>query len=129
MEPNNLNLEAKIEDIIPRVARAEGFFVPGSRPARNNNPGDLRESGDQGVDDQGYGVYSSASQSEPFTGTGWDALRRQFRLIFTGASRVYSPSMTWAQVAQLYDQGGDWENWLRNVGMSQDQTVSDWLSS
>ncbi len=127
--PDSVNLDSKIEDIIYRVAVAEGFFVAGSRPARNNNPGDLEEAGDLGVDSGGYGVFSSASQSSPYVGTGWDAARNQWRLIFTGASKYYSPDWTWAQIAQSYDRGGDWQNWLNNVGLDGTQVVNDWLNS
>jgi hypothetical protein len=49
-----------ISKIADAIAFAEGFYVPGSRPCRNNNPGDLerdlpKESGDAGT--RGYHAH------------------------------------------------------------------------
>lgn len=41
------------------IATQEGYFVPGSRAARNNNPGNLKIAGDAGTDPQGFGVFST----------------------------------------------------------------------
>lgn len=134
IDPNTINLEAKIEDAAHRTAVAEGFFVSGSRPARNNNPGDLEEEGDAGRDGP-YAIFSSASIGAPYTGTGWDALRRQWRLMLTGASHVYSLDMTFSEVAAKWDTGTNedgsatWPDWLRNAGFDPNQTLQDYVNS
>ena len=73
------------------IATAEGFFVNGSRPQRNNNPGDIMSGGS-------FVVYNSISD-------GWNALYNQVSLMFTGGSSYYNPSMTIGQVAQVYVDG------------------------
>jgi hypothetical protein len=64
-------------DFIPAwantIAQFEGFNSPGSRPARNNNPGDLKYAGQQGAigkDVGGFAVF-------PDPITGFQALYRQ----------------------------------------------------
>jgi hypothetical protein len=55
------------------IAQFEGFNTPGSRPARNNNPGDLKQAGQPGAvgtDPQGFAIF-------PDPGTGWTALYNQ----------------------------------------------------
>jgi hypothetical protein len=55
------------------IAAFEGFNTPGSRPARNNNPGDLKYAGQPGAtgqDAQGFAVF-------PDVPTGWQALYNQ----------------------------------------------------
>jgi hypothetical protein len=55
------------------IAQFEGFNTPGSRPARNNNPGDLKQAGQPGAvgtDPQGFAIF-------PDAGTGWTALYNQ----------------------------------------------------
>lgn len=79
------------------IAVAEGFFVSGSRPARNHNPGDLT------VDTTGKGV----GMDGPFIvyatdGDGWEALKRQVSLMLTNASQIYNNQMTIREVAQRY---------------------------
>lgn len=117
---------------------ADGNGIPGTRPFRNNNPGDLMEPGDQGQDSGGYGIFSSADFDGAQSGNadpsndGFAALFHQVNLILSGQSRVYSLDMTWAQVAELYDKGGDaLTAWLPNVasiaGILPAQTVQEWL--
>jgi hypothetical protein len=55
------------------IAQFEGFNTAGSRPARNNNPGDLKQAGQPGAvgtDPQGFAIF-------PDPGTGWTALYNQ----------------------------------------------------
>lgn len=124
--PVTVNLEDKIDLLARGITLAEGGDVPGSRPNRNNNPGDLEISGDLGKDSGGYGIFSTRELGD-------QALRNQCRRILTGDSRFYSTSMTWQEVADLYDQGGDSSTWLSNVisvcGMYPSQTVADWRDS
>src|SRR5439155_3298961 len=88
--------EAVISKIADAIAFAEGFFVAGSRPHRNNNPGDLERdltSKGRGWDGP-YVIYATPQE-------GWEALLRQVRLMF-GGSHIYKPSMTIAEVARHY---------------------------
>jgi hypothetical protein len=74
------------------IARAEGFYVAGSRPQRNNNPGDLMANGQ-------FIAYSTVSD-------GWAALLNQVSMMFSGGpGTIYDPSMTIGQVAQYYVDG------------------------
>jgi hypothetical protein len=84
------------------VAKAEGFFSPGSLPSRTNNPGDIN-------------TYTGRTTSYPTTQAGWDALTNQVELML-GGSAVYNPTMTLAQAGAIYS-GGD-PNWAKNVAAS-----------
>ena len=65
--------DSKLADAI---AHEEGFYVAGSLPQRNNNPGDLRHgNGEIHPDNQPNAVGSFATPEE-----GWAALNRQLRL-------------------------------------------------
>lgn len=110
-----------VPDIVKRfanaIATAEGFFVNGSRPQRNNNPGDIMSNGQ-------FVVYST-------TEDGWSALYGQVYKMFYGGSAYYNPSMTISQVAYYYANGsGDptgAANWANNVagvmGVTPDTTL------
>ena len=99
---------AVISKIADAIAFAEGYFVSGSRPHRNNNPGDLeRDLTGKGVGWDGpYVVYGTIQD-------GREALEHQVRLMFAG-SRIYRPSMTIAEVARHYTATQP-EVWARNV--------------
>lgn len=65
-----------IESIARAIAQFEGFYNPGSRAQRNNNPGNLRYAGQPGAigaDSAGYAIFPTAE-------AGWQALRRQIQL-------------------------------------------------
>lgn len=130
-------------DLLARgIATAEGFYVSGSRPARNNNPGDLRLAGDQGVDDLGFGIFSTANYSAALAGLadsssdGWAALFNECARIVAGTALVCPQGLStpWSTVAETYDTGGDaLTAWLPNVasvaGMDTGGTVGDWVNS
>jgi hypothetical protein len=68
-----------LADFIPAwanaIAQFEGFNSPGSRPARNHNPGDLKfasQTGAGGTDSLGFAIF-------PDDATGWQALYRQLQ--------------------------------------------------
>jgi hypothetical protein len=70
-------------DFIPAwanvIAQFEGFNSPGTRPARNNNPGDLKylgQAGAVGADSGGFAVF-------PDPVTGFQALYRQLEKYVT----------------------------------------------
>lgn len=120
---------ALVESIATAIATAEGWYVQGSIPQQANNPGDLADpnfslnlSGDTGqrIGSAGIVVFDSAQ-------SGWQALYNQVNLMLSGNSGVYSPSMTIAQVGQIYS-GGD-PNWAANVakalGVSTTTTLAE----
>lgn len=99
---------AVIARIADAIAFAEGYFVSGSRPRRNNNPGDLeRDLTGKGIGFDGqYVIYRTAQD-------GREALEHQVRLMFEG-SHIYKPSMTIAEVATKYTET-DQRVWARLV--------------
>jgi hypothetical protein len=87
---------AVVSKIAEAIAFAEGYFVSGSRPRRNNNPGDLeRDVTGKGIGRDGPYIRYATAQD------GREALEHQVRLMFAG-SHVYDPSMTIAEVARHY---------------------------
>jgi hypothetical protein len=92
------------------IANAEGFYVSGSRPARNHNPGDLKldlTGKGVGYDHDGFVIYSSDTD-------GFEALAKQVSNFFTGSAN-YNPSMSIQQTGAIYspDKGqnaGVWAN-------------------
>lgn len=82
-----------VTDIARAIAHAEGFYVSGSFPSRNNNPGDITD--------------STTGVKKTFTTVdeGWVALKHQVSLILTGASHVYKPEMPIIQIASIYTLG------------------------
>jgi hypothetical protein len=97
-----------ISRIVDAIAFAEGYFVSGSRPRRNNNPGDLeRDLTGKGIGWDGpYVIYPTAED-------GRQALEHQVRLMFAG-SHIYKPSMTIAEVAHHYTST-EADLWALNV--------------
>jgi hypothetical protein len=100
--------DAVISKIADAIAFAEGYFMAGSRPHRNNNPGDLERdlTGKAAGWDGPYVVYATPED-------GQEALERQVRLMF-GGSHVYSPNMSTAEVAKHYT-ATEQEVWARSV--------------
>jgi len=117
--------EAVVSRLSDAIAFAEGYNVPGSRPRRNNNPGDLEQdvTGKAVGHDGPYMIYASPQD-------GLDALKHQVRLMFKG-SHIYSPSMTIAEVAHHYTTT-DSSLWAHNVacrlGVSTDTRLSELAS-
>jgi hypothetical protein len=109
----------KIEDLAAAIARAEGFYVPGSIPARAHNPGNLKSPtwtypGEYEGQTLGTGIAVFSSD-----GAGWNALKRQLMLIVEGESANYTLSMTLRQMGTVWTgnttEGGAWSN---NVGLA-----------
>lgn len=85
-----------MQKISHSIATFEGFYKPGSRAQRNNNPGNLRRAGDNGIDDNRYGRYSDAS-------LGWAALNNDVRAKITGRTRTgLRPDSTLYQFFSVY---------------------------
>jgi hypothetical protein len=114
--------DAVISRLADAIAFAEGYFAAGSRPQRNNNPGDLeRDLTGKAIGHDGpYMVYATPED-------GMDALEYQVRLMFKG-SRIYNPSMTIAEVAQHYTttQQSSWAlNVAARLGVSTGTRIED----
>lgn len=115
----------KIRTAAQAIARAEGFYVAGSIPARAHNPGNLKLGGAT-LGTTGITVFDSDGQ-------GWAALYRQLQLIVDGRSRVYSLGMS------IRAMGAKWTAtaheqlaWASNVagviGVSVDTTLRQVLA-
>ena len=90
-------LTSAIQLFAEGIALAEGFYVTGSRAARNHNPGNLTKdiTGTAVGMDGMFVVYANDSD-------GWTALKRQVEKILTNASSIYNSQMTLRQISQLY---------------------------
>jgi hypothetical protein len=115
-----------IDALANAIADAEG-----SDPSINN-PGDLT-AGD--VDASNVtGIFNNAGVVIIDTlENGWNALYTKLQNIMSGASSVYSPSMTIAQLAQTYTGGDNADGWAQTVaddlGVSTDTTLADAASN
>jgi hypothetical protein len=116
----------KISKMATAIAKAEGFFVPGSLPARCHNPGDLE------IGDVGYGVDDGKTKFKD-DNDGWMRLRHQCDLILSQLSGAgYKLSDTWWQVAVRWTGNDAAANWALSVaqslGMSATNTLQDYLN-
>jgi len=111
LDTSNSNNVVKIAEAI---AAAEGFYVKGSRPQRNNNPGDMTKDliGRAIAWDGAYPKYSVASD-------GWANLYAQINAWLNGTSRYHNAQSTIADLAGLGTEPGytstDKEAWANNV--------------
>lgn len=108
------------------VARAEGYNVPGSNPFKLNNPGDISD----GAEQFGSEAHSGSSVTHfPDPETGWQWLYNKWANIVGGVSTVYSPDMSWDQLAQKW--AGNWTAWSTNVtnylGVARSARVGDYF--
>ena len=110
----NEDLVVRIAIAFAAIAHAEGFWVPGSLPRRNHNPGDLLDAA--GRNPQYADILTGAA-----------ATVRELVLIFTRASRVYSLAMTWRRMSQLWTGGDNAAAWCAAVcddlGVDPDSTL------
>jgi hypothetical protein len=109
------------------VARAEGYNVAGSNPFRLNNPGDISD----GSHTFGYETHSGSNVTHfPDPETGWGWLYDKWSNIVGGVSDVYSPDMSWDQLAQKW--AGNWATWSTNVtrylGVNRTDRVGDFFN-
>lgn len=118
---------AVIQKIVNAIAAAEGYYVAGSRPNRNNNPGDFEtDITGKGVGFDGpYVIYATAQD-------GFDALAKQVSLMFGGSS-IYNPSMSITEIGFHYADGAHdpagAAAWAANVANALGVDVSTTLSS
>jgi hypothetical protein len=115
----NDDLLVRIALLTAAIFHAEGFWVPGSLPRRNHNPGDLLNHAGANV------PYSSII-------AGAAAAVREVRLIVTNRSEVYRLSMTWQRVAQLWTGGDNAAAWCASVcddlGVDPDSTLEQFAN-
>jgi hypothetical protein len=121
----------KIDLLARAIATAEGWTNsnPNVIPRRAHNPGDLTRAFGQDT----IGVANSAGVLEfSDDNAGWSALKAEVTAMLTGASHVYSPTMTLRQVAAKYTGGDAADSWAANaarvLGISPDQTLKDFLA-
>lgn len=104
------------------IAHAEGFYDEGSRPARNNNPGDFENWPGVPTDGAGYSVFGSVAD-------GWNALEEQLNAIRNAASRHYTTGMSFRQMGYIYADGAHdpagAANWSSNVSAFMGAGVDD----
>lgn len=110
------------------IARAEGFYLAGSIPAKTNNPGDLKLPNTATYGSSGITVFATAAE-------GWAALYRQLWLISTGRSSYYRNTMTIRQMGDVYAPSADRNipgAWATNVakylGVSVDTPIGQFLA-
>jgi len=101
--------DSRIARLAEAIAYAEGYYVNGSRPQRNNNPGDLTKSlGFSTIGNDGmYMIFSTIED-------GWNALRKLVELMLTNRSAIYTSGMTILDVARRYTTTQQ-DEWAANV--------------
>ena len=116
----------RLWQIAQAIAIAEGYNLPTSNPFRLNNPGDLSD----GFDQFGGEPHSGSNVTcFPNAETGWQWLYNKLSRIAQGKSAVYSPQMTWTELAKKW--AGNWIVWVANVtkelGVSPDSTFAEYV--
>jgi hypothetical protein len=111
-----------VEQLAQAIATAEGYFQPGSLPARTNNPGDLK------LGDRGYGTEQGKTIF-PNSQSGWDALYHEINLILNRQSNYYNPSMSILEIAYVWTGNDNPEGWAHIVasylGVGVNTSLSD----
>ncbi len=122
--------DAFVEKFAQAIAKAEGFYVPDSVPARAHNPGDLTDDGDVG---HGF-IQTSGPNGAAITvyatdEDGWEALRKKLRRMLDGRSSVYPLDLTIMEVAIKYSGDANWAfNVAKSLGVDTRMTLAE-LSS
>lgn len=101
--------DATVVRIAQAIAKAEGFYVQGSRPARNHNPGDMTADliGKAVSKDGNFVVYSNDID-------GWNNLYAQINAWLEGTSRHASSSSTIFDISRFYTTT-EQDIWAQNV--------------
>lgn len=101
--------QANIQKIAQAIAYAEGFYVSGSRAARNHNPGDMTQDliGRKIGTDGPFVVYSNDED-------GWSNLHKQISMWLDGSSGNASPDSTISDLSEFYTTN-DQTAWAANV--------------
>ncbi|MHB8613957.1 MAG: hypothetical protein ACYDAL_16270 [Candidatus Dormibacteraceae bacterium] len=121
----------KIDLLAQAIATAEGWTNPNPNvvPRRAHNPGDLTRS----FGEPTAGVANSEGVLKFLDdNAGWSALKGQVTAMLTGASHVYSPTMTLREVAAKYTGNDNSDSWAANasavLGITPEQTLEDFLN-
>lgn len=112
-----------VQRIAQAIAFAEGFYVSGSRPARDNNPGDMTQDliGKSTGKDGPFVVYASVED-------GWANLYAQIELWLNGGSAHASSQSTITQISGFYtttDQSAWATNVANQLGVSIDTPIGE----
>jgi hypothetical protein len=115
--------DATVQKIAQAIAFAEGFYVTGSRPARNNNPGDMTQDliGKSTGKDGPFVVYATVND-------GWANLYAQIELWLYGGSSHATSQSTITQIAGFYtttDQSAWATNVANQLGVSIDTQIGE----
>ena len=98
------------------IFHAEGFWVSGSMPRRNNNPGDILD-------------HTGRNTAYPDRVTGVGVAVHEVLLMLSGTSRVYFYSMTWRTIADRWTGGDNAAAWCASVcddlGVDPDSTLGE----
>ncbi len=109
----------KINDLATAIARAEGFYVPGSIPQVAKNPGNLKSPGWTYAGEREGQTLGTGIVVFQTADAGWAALKRQLMLIVSGESNVYSLAMTFQQMGTAWTGNAVEGNvWSSNVALA-----------
>lgn len=105
---------SRVDQLANAVARAEGFYVKGSKPARMHNPGDLKTDGN-------YRHFRTDK-------AGFEALTGQIVRVIEGRSKAYTLNMSIRQMARKYASSPTWpKNVAKILGVPETTTLRAWL--
>ena len=125
-DPSTWPAGDRVWNVCRAIAMAEGANIAGSVPDRFNNPGDISDGAHQFSQTFEGGSMVTLFPDKP---TGWQWLYSKVFNAASGQSSVYSPDMTWIQIAQKW--AGNWEAWVTNVTnylqVTQDSTLNDYV--
>lgn len=112
-----------VKRIAQAIATAEGFYVAGSRPARNHNPGDMTADliGKKVGMDGSFVVYETDDD-------GWQNLYRQIEKWLNGDSSHATADSTITDISQFYtttDQTAWATNVANSLGVSLDTPIGE----
>lgn len=112
-----------VDALAKAIATAEGFYVDGSRPQRDHNPGDMTaDLIGKGVGTDGAFIVFATDED------GWANLKAQIQKWFDGSSSHADSSSTIADLAGFYTntEQSAWANNVANaLGVSTDTSLSD----
>lgn len=112
-----------VQKIAQAIAFAEGFYVSGSRPARNHNPGDMTQDliGKKVGTDGAFVVYATDED-------GWNNLYKQVTLWLEGGSSHATAESTITDLSSFYtttDQAAWATNVANKLGVSLDTPIGE----
>lgn len=116
----------EVQRLAIAIATAEGFYTQGSRPQRDNNPGDMTQDliGRATGVDGAFVVYGNVAD-------GWANLYAQINLWNSGGSSHATPDSTIADIAGFYTSDNQ-TTWATNVanalGVTTDTPLSQILA-